>query len=154
MSVRDDFPWMAFVTSNPGRPLQIERNEMAAALDELDRLRRWKTEATEVLKRWDNVAAMIEDAPLGALKSDVVAAGITRLQAASDLIESLRVALEQHGDELSSLEDRLAEANGRVWGPCPICGTCRPNGIPCPVCSAPARTALDAIVSISQERDG
>ena len=47
---------------------------------EIERLRRWKAEAMEVLRRWDEVADMVP-ARIGDLKSDAVAAEIERLRA-------------------------------------------------------------------------
>lgn len=36
---RNDYPWMAFLSVTPGRPLQIHREELVGALAEIDALR-------------------------------------------------------------------------------------------------------------------
>ena len=59
---------------------------LAEAADEIDRLRRWKAEATEILARWDAVADTIEIGPnqLGLHKSDLVAIELNDLRAQRD----------------------------------------------------------------------
>lgn len=51
--------------------------------DEIERLRRWKAEAIEVLKGWDALVELIE-VQLGDRKSDAVAAEIERLRTERD----------------------------------------------------------------------
>lgn len=61
-------------------------NTMAEAADEIEQLRRWKAEATEILARWDSVADTIEIGPnqLGLHKSDLVAIELNDLRAQRD----------------------------------------------------------------------
>ena len=68
------------------------------AADEIERLRRWKAEATAVLNRWDSLCGRtLEVVRIGDRKSDAMAtyiesqkAEIERLRAAGDaLVESL-----------------------------------------------------------------
>ena len=56
------------------------------AANEIERLRRWKAEATEILARWDSVADTIEIGPnqLGLHKSDLVAIELNDLRAQRD----------------------------------------------------------------------
>jgi hypothetical protein len=63
----------------------------AAAKAEIERLRRWKAEATEVLKGWDAVANMVP-VRLGDRKSDAVAAEIIRLRQEINRLTALRIA--------------------------------------------------------------
>ncbi len=62
-----------------------------AQQSEIERLRRWKAEATEVLKGWDAVADMVP-VRLGDLKSDAVAAEIIRLRQEINRLTALRIA--------------------------------------------------------------
>ena len=56
------------------------------AADEIEQLRRWKAEATEILARWDSVADTIEIGPnqLGLHKSDLVAIELNDLRDRSE----------------------------------------------------------------------
>lgn len=56
------------------------------AADEIERLRRWKWEATTVIERWEAVFDMVKPRPadLGRSKAAIVADEIERLQAAGD----------------------------------------------------------------------
>lgn len=56
------------------------------AADEIEQLRRWKAEATEILARWDAVSDTIEIGPnqLGLHKSDLVAIELNDLRAQRD----------------------------------------------------------------------
>lgn len=57
MSAWTDYPAIAIHTRNaPAGEAQSCRD----ALDEIDRLRRWKAEAIEVLQRWDDVAVRFD----------------------------------------------------------------------------------------------
>jgi hypothetical protein len=62
-----------------------------AAKAEIERLRRWKAEAIEVLRRWDAVADMVP-VRLGDRKSDAVAAEIIRLRQEINRLTALRIA--------------------------------------------------------------
>jgi hypothetical protein len=65
---------------------------------EIERLRRWKAEAMEVLVQWDAVADMVP-VRLGDRKSDAVAAEIIRLRQEINRLTALRIAdsmLPQH----------------------------------------------------------
>lgn len=58
---------------------------LGEAADHIDKLERWKREATEVLAGWDRVSSMLPGraANLGRSKSDVVADRIEQLEAGS-----------------------------------------------------------------------
>jgi hypothetical protein len=69
--------------------------ECARALRELDQLRRWKAEATEVLARWDEAwVAAGKPGPLGSMKSACLRAEVERLL---DHRARLREELAKHG---------------------------------------------------------
>ena len=73
MSARDDYPELAIAADESGYPVEAE--EVEAALAELDRLRRWKAEATEVLRQYDP----LNDALVGYAKlGETIAAAATR----------------------------------------------------------------------------
>lgn len=72
MSARDDYPLLALHAADeyavPGK-----RTEIIYALDEIDRLRRWKAEATQVIDEWDRVwDAAGRPGPLGETKAETV----------------------------------------------------------------------------------
>ena len=62
--------------------LQLPGN-LDEMLDEIERLRRWKAEATEVIARWEDVALLVpfDSSTLGQSKADVVKNEIERLRA-------------------------------------------------------------------------
>jgi hypothetical protein len=62
-----------------------------AQQSEIERLRRCKAEATEVLRRWDAVADMVP-AIIGDRKSDAVAAEIIRLRQEINRLTALFIA--------------------------------------------------------------
>ena len=71
-AAREDYAKLHANTSGPSHQGQTSR-EAQAALDEIDRLRQWKREATEVLGEWDRVAAVVErvtPCPLGGSRAD------------------------------------------------------------------------------------
>jgi len=83
------------------------------AAAEIERLRRWKAKATEVLKQWDTVADMVP-ARLGDKKSDAVAAEIERLRSGMDQLSeavgrfvSAGLQLEEELSEKRALVDQL-----------------------------------------------
>lgn len=57
----------------------VDGSLLVEAADEIERLQRWKAEATEVLERWDEVASMCHPR-LGESKSEAVACEIERLR--------------------------------------------------------------------------
>jgi hypothetical protein len=59
-----------------------------STVEQLFRLRAWKSEAMEVLRRWDDVAAKV-DVPWGEFKSDYVGREIDRLQARVAELEAI-----------------------------------------------------------------
>jgi hypothetical protein len=74
------------------------------AADEIERLRRWKAEATEVLNHWENLADDVLNhrdclangggCRLGQRRSDAVAAEIERLRAALALADQMVDAMQ------------------------------------------------------------
>ncbi len=80
MSAEDDYPEMT-KQAYLARRLQLQTSppaEMSRALDEINNLRRWKEEATEVIACWDECAALVP-VQLGERKSDAVKAVLTLL---------------------------------------------------------------------------
>ena len=65
---------------------------MLDAAKEIERLRAWKAQATEILARWDAVADTIDTGPnqLGLHKYDIVYAQLQSLRASNDILERLR----------------------------------------------------------------
>lgn len=82
INARDDFPTLARITDKgelPGRPMLVQVSQKA--LDEIDRLRRWKEEACEVLTHWDAVVDRFDlSAHLGEFSADAVGIEIDRLR--------------------------------------------------------------------------
>jgi hypothetical protein len=79
VSARDDYPAIAIHSRFPQR----DGEECVEALKEIDRLRRWREEAIEVQKGWDEVTDLIRtDGPgnLGRRVSEIVRDEIARLQ--------------------------------------------------------------------------
>lgn len=73
INARNTYPTMA----NGG----FDDAEIGAMFDELNRLRRWKEEATEVLIHWDAVADRFDlSAHLGQYSADAVGIEIDRLR--------------------------------------------------------------------------
>lgn len=72
MSAEDDYPYMT-EQAHLARRMQLQASppvEMSKALDEIDNLRRWKAEATEVILGWERVwEACGSPGPLGGRKS-------------------------------------------------------------------------------------
>ena len=81
---RDDFPTLARIADGgqpPGRAMLIQVSQKA--LEEIDRLRRWKAEAIEVLNHWDAVAERFDlttSEYLGNFTADAVGAEIDRMR--------------------------------------------------------------------------
>ena len=71
--------WLAVEERDAG-PMLACCDERDVFLDHIHKLERWKAEATRVLARWDDVAAMVP-ATLGFRKSDAVAQRIDALEA-------------------------------------------------------------------------
>ena len=71
--------WMQVEDRDVG-PMLARRDERDVFLDHIHKLERWKAEATRVLARWDDVAAMVP-ATLGFRTSDAVAQRIDALEA-------------------------------------------------------------------------
>jgi hypothetical protein len=71
MSARDDYPILARLSNRyPGPPAGIQ---IDIAFDEIDSLRRWKSEALQVLQDWEAVwIAAGCPGPLGSPKADSV----------------------------------------------------------------------------------
>ena len=81
MSAADDHPYMARQATFADKAPNSLGGECDRALKELDRLRRWKAEATEVINGWDELyeACQIEGT-LGMSKSHNLAAYIGYLE--------------------------------------------------------------------------
>jgi ABC-type nitrate/sulfonate/bicarbonate transport system substrate-binding protein len=77
--------------SHPVCAILLAADAIEAQQAEIERLRRWKAEATEVLKGWDAVANMVP-VRLGDRKSDAVAAEIIRLRQEINRLTALRIA--------------------------------------------------------------
>jgi len=74
--------WLAVEDRDAG-PMLARQDERDMFLNHIHKLERWKAEATRVLARWDDVAAMVP-ATLGFRKSDAVARRIEDLEAELD----------------------------------------------------------------------
>jgi hypothetical protein len=80
VSAREDYPAVAvLVDAAEGRDRTPEAVRM---FHEIERLRRWKVEASEVLSRWDAVAERFDlSGYLGQFNADAVGEEIDRLRA-------------------------------------------------------------------------
>jgi hypothetical protein len=122
MSARDDYPAFA--------PLE----QYDAMTREINRLRRWKTEALEVLKHWDAVGECFDlSGHLGEYTADSVLQEVTRLQEKANkppdqlteqLVEAaLRFTFrntlrpQADADEKLSAITRIASEIQRQWHP-------------------------------------
>ena len=106
-------------------PRREDREHFTAVADEIERLRYWKLQATEVLKRWDAVYEMVPEPnenvglyqSLGSHKSDAVAAEIERLRNAGNSLERELMKLHRnyHGPDCDTCQAliRWWEVNGR-----------------------------------------
>lgn len=69
MTARDDYQNLDSIATGHGvRQLEDAEEEAILALDELDDLRRWRSEALDLLNQWFGVADVVESAypcPLG-----------------------------------------------------------------------------------------
>lgn len=85
MTANDDYPVIAKYALVPITDLAISPAlvlELGAVLQEIDRLRRWKAEAIEVLQHWDDVAVRFDlSGHLGEFTADAVGTEIDRLLA-------------------------------------------------------------------------
>jgi hypothetical protein len=79
VTARDDYPAVAVLAdAAEGRDRTPEAVRM---FHEIERLRRWKAEASEVLARWDTVAERFDlSGHLGEFMADAVADEIDRLR--------------------------------------------------------------------------
>jgi hypothetical protein len=89
VSARNDYPAIAIHTRHGGS----EGQECIDALAEIDRLRQWKIEATEVFKEWDDAIADVP-ATLGLTKAECVKRELKRLR---DQKTRLRTELAKWG---------------------------------------------------------
>ena len=103
------------VSETESTDISIEER-LRAAVDEIDQLRRWKTQATKALARWDAVADLVPIGPnqLGLHKYDIVADEIKRLRSlitawadAEDEADMIR------GIDLFTAYEALRKAVGR-----------------------------------------
>lgn len=98
---------------------------LSEASDEIERLRAWKAQATEVLARWDAVADTIEIGPnqLGLHKYDIVHAELQSLQASCDgyfaasrewrdEYRTLHTLVREWADAYDRVEDEWALGDG------------------------------------------
>lgn len=93
MSARDDYIYLAEMAAHPG-----PHPETVKALDEIDRLRRWKAEALEVLSHWDAVVERFDlSSHLGEFTADGVLQEIELLQRDRQHKQLLRTELAKHG---------------------------------------------------------
>ena len=85
-------------------------------LAEVDRLRRWKSGATEVLAEWENVwAAADEPGRLGESKAKATAAEVDRLLAQVKAVRQLATVAQQERVPVPAdlILDRLASGDDR-----------------------------------------
>ena len=92
-------------------------NNLDEMLDEIERLRRWKAEATEVIARWEDVALLVpfDSSTLGQSKADVVKNEIARLDALVEL--RTRKWMDANGqldDVRGALSTLIGLANGEA----------------------------------------
>lgn len=79
MSARDDYPYISHHSNTAGT--NSDRQQCDEILNEIDRLRRWKAEAIEVLQHWDAVAERFDlSGHLGEFTADAVGKEIDRLR--------------------------------------------------------------------------
>ncbi|NBV89208.1 MAG: hypothetical protein EBR88_06820 [Betaproteobacteria bacterium] len=83
--------------------------------DEIERLQRWKAEATTVLKEWDCVAEQIIqgldfDDTVGRRKTDIVADEIERLRTEVDVRDEALMSCLRDGDRVRELIEHERQA--------------------------------------------
>ncbi len=93
MTARDDYPLVGKLHKD-----DVMHRQCHDALNEIDRLRRWKEEALEVLSHWDVVAECFDLSEyLGEFTADAVLIEIARLQCDRLHKQLLRTELAKHG---------------------------------------------------------